>query len=257
MLNRHFLVPNGTMRCPNYVAPGCLLLVPTLWELNGSILSWVACLFRRLLTQAKVCFIFSRHYVGYCASMSLFMCGSKGMRLVISSSYHTNISYILNPLSYNIMYPSWFATTYSCPFFMVSMWSYHWWSKYPFASMSLWEWVYNNPWHSSKYCRNYYFRKWSTCLEGCFPPFPCHIWQWMDILITKDGFQTLMDGCHFFLDSHKYDATNIDDDNTCNDDYCFKEDRILHQTNIGQWLHSPCWGRCTLRWLKNWKSKSW
>ncbi len=131
--------------------------------------------------------------------MSLFMCGSKGRRLVISSSYHTNISYILNPLSYNIMYPSWLATSYSCPFFMVSMWSYHWWSKYPFASVSLWEWMYNNPWHSSKYCRNYYFREWSTCLEGCFPHFPRHIWQWIDILITKDGFQTLMDVDIFYL----------------------------------------------------------
>jgi len=175
MLNWHFPILDGIMRCPSNVTLSCSLLGPTFWKPSGSILSWVAHLFGRLPTRAWVCFISIKHYVKYCASMSSFMCRSKGMRLVISSSYHTNILYIFNPLSYNITYPSWFATSYNCPSFMVLVWSYHWRSKYPFASVPLWEWVYNNPQHSSGYCRNYYFRGWRTCLEGCFPSFIYHI----------------------------------------------------------------------------------
>jgi hypothetical protein len=34
--------------------------------------------------------------------MFLFIWGFKGRRLVINLSYHTNISFIINPLSYNI-----------------------------------------------------------------------------------------------------------------------------------------------------------
>ncbi len=48
----------------------------------------------------------------------LLLCGSKGKRLVINSSYHTYISFILSPLPYSIIYPSWFVTSYSRPSFL-------------------------------------------------------------------------------------------------------------------------------------------
>jgi len=47
---------------------------------------------------------------------------------------------------------------------MVWMWSYHWLSRYPFLSVSLWEWTYVNPQHTSRYCCN-------TCSKGGFLPF--------------------------------------------------------------------------------------
>jgi hypothetical protein len=56
------------------------------------------------------------------------------------------------------------------PSFMVWMWSYHWQFKYPFTSMPLQEWTYNNP-YISKYNSNYCFGKWNTCSEGGVPPF--------------------------------------------------------------------------------------
>jgi hypothetical protein len=52
--------------------------------------------------------------------MSLFMCGSKGK----SSSYHICISFIFSSFFYN-EYLSWLATSYNCPFFIMSVWSYH------------------------------------------------------------------------------------------------------------------------------------
>ncbi len=77
--------------------------------------------------------------------------------------------------------------------FTVLMWSHHWWSRYPFTSMPLQKWMYNNPQHILRYCCNYCFGEWSTCSEGGLPPCPHHTWQQMDTLITKDCFQTLMD----------------------------------------------------------------
>jgi hypothetical protein len=50
---------------------------------------------------------------GYHMSTFLFMCGSTGRHLVISSSYHTNILFIIDPLSHSIMYLFWLATSYS------------------------------------------------------------------------------------------------------------------------------------------------
>jgi hypothetical protein len=141
--NQHFPTLNGTMRCSSHVTLRCTFSCPTFWELSGLVLTPIVGFFGELLTWAQVCFLFSRCSFKYCISTSLFMCRSRGKRLVINSSYHTNISFIIGPFSYNITYWSWFATSFSCPPFMVSMWSYHWQSRYPFASMPIWEWMYS------------------------------------------------------------------------------------------------------------------
>jgi hypothetical protein len=99
------------------------------------------------------------------------MCRSKGKCLVINACYHTNILFTVRPFSYITMYLSWFGTSYSCPPFTVSMWSYHWRSRYPLALAPLHEWTYNSPQHTSRYCHNYYFGEWSTCSKGGLPPF--------------------------------------------------------------------------------------
>jgi hypothetical protein len=59
--------------------------------------------------------------------------------------------------------------------------------------------------------------------------FPHHIRWWMDILITRDGIHTLMD--IVIVDSHRYNVTNINNNNTCNDDCCLGENMILHWTS--------------------------
>jgi hypothetical protein len=48
-----------------------------------------------MFTRARVCFPFNRRSFRDCASMTLFMCKSKGKHLVISLSYYTNILFIM------------------------------------------------------------------------------------------------------------------------------------------------------------------
>jgi hypothetical protein len=169
------------------------------------------------------------------------MCGSRGKCLVISSSYHTNISFIINPLSYNTTYLSWLATSYSCSPFMVLVWSYHWKFKYPCVLVPLWEWVYNNPRHILGYYCNYCFGEWSTCLDGGFSPFPSS-------QSTTSGYSyhqrwcLNFDGCcQCWFNSHKYGVVSIDDDNTCSNNGYSGEYTILRRMNIMQWFHPPCY----------------
>ncbi len=142
--NWHFPILNGITRCLSHVTLRCLFLCPTLWKHSGSILPLIANFFGGLLTRVGVYFLFNKHSFKYCANTFSFMCGFKGKCLVISSSYHTNISFVIGPLSYNITYLSWLATSYNCALFMVLVWSYHWQSRCSFASMSMWERTYNS-----------------------------------------------------------------------------------------------------------------
>jgi hypothetical protein len=176
-----------------------------------------------------------------CKQVYVHVCGFKGMHLVINLSYHTCILFILDSLSYNITYSSWLATSYSCESFTMSMWSYHWLFRYPSILVSLWEWTYISPWHILRYYCMYCFGKWTTCLKVSFSPFPSshptmngyhyhQIW-----LLNFDGH------CHCLLNSHKYGATNINDDITCSDDAYLGKYMIIRWANIKQWLHSPCY----------------
>ncbi len=126
-------VLNCITRYSSPVTLCCLLLGSTFWEPSGLIYSLVISFFGKLPTWTIICVIFNRHSFKYHVSMFPFMCTFKGKSFVISLSYHTYISFILSPLPSNITYPSWLATSYSCPSFIVLMWSYHWWSKYPFV----------------------------------------------------------------------------------------------------------------------------
>jgi hypothetical protein len=47
--------------------------------------------------------------------------------------------------------------------------------------------------------------------------------------------------CHYWPNSQKYDVASINDDNTCNNDGCSREDKILGWTNIRWWFHSLCY----------------
>jgi len=181
------------MKYASHVTPSCLLLSPTLWKPSSSILSPVIGFFDGLFTWIRVCFASNRHPNRYHVNMFLFMCGSRGRHLVINLSYHNRISSILSPFSCSTTYSSWFATSYCCPSFTVSMWSYHWQSKYPFALVSLQKWTYNNPGCISRYYCNYCFKKWNTCSKGGLSHFPHHTQWGVNILITRDNFQTFMD----------------------------------------------------------------
>jgi hypothetical protein len=44
---------------------------------------------------------------------------------IFFGGFTDHISFIISPFFYNIMYPSWSVTSYSCPPFMLLMWSYH------------------------------------------------------------------------------------------------------------------------------------
>jgi len=144
------------MRCPSHVTLGRPFLGPTFWETSGSILSPIASFFNKSPTQAKVCFNSNKHSFEHHAITSPLMCGCKGKRLVINSSYHTYISFILNPLSYNITYSFWLVTFYSYPSFTMSMWLNHWQFKYASALLPFQEWMYNMPQHTLEYYHNYW-----------------------------------------------------------------------------------------------------
>jgi hypothetical protein len=74
--------------------------------------------------------------------------------------------------------------------------------------------------------------------RGSFPTFSCTTFfnEWIFFLL-----ETIFVHCDSWLNSHKYGAINIDDDNTYNDDGSSGEDTILCQTNIRGWFHSPCY----------------
>jgi len=145
------------MRYLSHVTLGYLLSDPTLWGLSDSILSPIIGFFGKSPTRARICFSSSRCSFKYHVNTFLLKCGFKGKCLVISSSYHTCILFILNPFPYNITYMSWLATSYDCPSFTMLVLSYHWWSKYPFVSMpcesecitthnTFWDIVITLPW---------------------------------------------------------------------------------------------------------------
>jgi hypothetical protein len=117
----HCFLLDGTTRYLSPVTPSCPFLGPTFWKLNGLILSPITSFLGRSPTQARVYLAYSKCSFKYHANMSLLMCGSKGKRLVISSSYHTCISFIFSSFFSNA-YLSWLATSYNCPFFIMLVW---------------------------------------------------------------------------------------------------------------------------------------
>jgi hypothetical protein len=66
--------------------------------------------------------------------------------------------------------------------------------------------------------------------------FPCHTWSWVDIFITRDDFWTLMDvvivvSTRINMVQREsmttWHATIIDNNMTCNDDGCSKENIVI------------------------------
>jgi len=85
------------------------------------------------------------------------------------------------------------------------------------------------------------FGEWSTCSEGDLPPFPWPNSTTSGYSYHQRWFSNFDGRYHCWLDSHRYGVASIDDDNTCGNDGCLREDTILHRTNIKWWLHSPCY----------------
>jgi hypothetical protein len=84
-----------------------------------------------------------------------------------------------------------YITFYSSTFFMMPIWSYHQWFGYPFVTLLVHEWAHYNPWYALKYHSNYCIRKWNSCIEKGFSPFPHHTRRQMNIVITKYNFWIL------------------------------------------------------------------
>jgi hypothetical protein len=101
----HFLVLDGIMRYLSHITLGCSFSNLTLWKLSSLVLSLVASFFVKLPTWVEVCF--DSNICSFKCHANTFPLMSWGMHLVINSSYHTYISFILKPFPYNIMYPSW------------------------------------------------------------------------------------------------------------------------------------------------------
>jgi hypothetical protein len=194
-----------------------------------------------LLAWAKISFTFNKCCFRYHVNMFPFMCGCKGRRLVINSFYHTYILFIFIPLPYNTTHPSWLATSYNCPFFTVLVSSYHWWSRYPFTSMLMWEWSYYRPQYTSTYYCSDCLKQWNTYSQGGSSTFslatPDDEW----ISLSPKKLSNLDGCCHCWLDLHIYGAANINDNHTCNDDGYSGKDTIISWMNTKRWLHSHCY----------------
>ncbi len=141
------------MRCPNHVTLSCPFLGPTLWEPMVQSYPQLQISLANHLHKQEFASLLIKNFFEYCARTSMFMCESKGRHLVINSSYHTYILFILSPLSYNTTYSSWSVTFYNYPYFTMLVWLDHWWSRYAFALVPLQKWTYNSPQHISKYYR--------------------------------------------------------------------------------------------------------
>jgi len=100
--NQHFPILNGITRCSSHVTPRCLFSCPTFWKLSGFVLPPVVSFFGGLFTRVEVCFTSNRHSFEYCTSTFSFMCRSRGKHLVINSSYHTNISFVIDSFSHTL-----------------------------------------------------------------------------------------------------------------------------------------------------------
>jgi hypothetical protein len=161
--NQHFSLPFGT-------TPSCLFSCPPLLESYGTIVSSLASFFNKL-PMWRVFHIF-RCSLGHHMGNSSILCKSIHERLVISPSYHIYILFVIGLLLYNVMYPYWLATSYSCTFFMLLVWTYHWWFKCPFVLVHVQEWAHYSPRYSSRYHCNYYFEKLGSLTKRDFPPFP-------------------------------------------------------------------------------------
>jgi hypothetical protein len=213
------------MRYSNHIILSYSLSSRTLWKPSGLVLSLVAGFFGESSTWVEVCLYFNKFSFKCHVNTSPLM--FDGKHLVISSYYHTYISFILNRLPYNTTYPSWLVTSYNCPFFMMLMWSYHWRRKCPFLTMPLQVWTYNNPQLISGYYHSYCFGKWSTCLEGGLPLFPSSHLMTSGYPYHQSQFLKFNGHHHCWPNLHKYGATSIDENNTCSDDDCSKEDTII------------------------------
>jgi hypothetical protein len=99
-------------------------------------------------------------------------CRSRGKHLIISSSYHTWILFVLSPFPYNTIYSFWLATSYSCLSsrckcgHTINDLGTHCFGAPTRVS------VQNNSWYISRYCHSYCCGECSTCSKGGFPPFP-------------------------------------------------------------------------------------
>jgi hypothetical protein len=70
--------------------------------------------------------------------------------------------------------------------------------------------------------------------------FSYHTWKWVDIIITRNGFQTLVNIIIVNFISYKFGVICFDDDNACNNNYHSKLCTILHRAITNKWFHSPC-----------------
>jgi hypothetical protein len=123
------------------------------------------------------------------------------------------------------MYLPWIATLYSCTSFTLLMCTYHWWFGYALVSMLVQKCTHYSPWYSLGYRHNYYFGKWNTHTKRDFPPLYCHIQWWVDILITRNGFRTLINVVITYL-SHSYMVCCVTNANTI---------EFIHM-NVHPWL---------------------
>jgi hypothetical protein len=75
----------------------------------------------------------------------------------------------------------------------MSMWSYYQWFGYPFATLLVREWTHCSPWYLQNIVATIMLKNGAHVQREVSHLFPYHTWRWMDIVTTKNSFQTLAD----------------------------------------------------------------
>jgi len=99
---------------------------------------------------------------------------------------------------------------------------------------------------------NCHVGEWSSCIESDVSPFLLSYAEMSEYCHHQRWFSNLGKHRHCQFDSYRFGATCFDDDNTCNNDCCLKQNTILHRANAKRWFHYPCHRKLWLSMFSFW-----
>jgi hypothetical protein len=87
---------------------------------------------------------------------------------------------------------------------------------------------------------SYRIRECNSCTKRGFLPFPPSHTKTSGYCHHYRQFWNHGECFHYWSNLYRFGVACFDDNNTCNNNYCLRQSRILHRTNTKKWFHSPC-----------------
>ncbi len=239
--NWYYHVPNYTTRYPSLITSSCLLSSPILSEPSSLVLFPVANFFDGSPTQGWFCFTSSKCSIIIWAHL----CSCVGLRVDVwllicptTFAFHLFLTNFIRALCTHLGLSHLMVVHLSrcqCDHTIEGLNTHLFW--YPYGSENIV--VHDTPWntiatiilkseaHVKRDISHFSPHHSQQTMSG----YPYHQ-RW---LLNFDGHR------HCWLDLHIYDASNINNNNTCNDDGYIRENMIIHWTMTRQWFHYPCY----------------